>query len=169
MITFSDDMNFYINGERVMVIHLHNGHTDGDAIVYFTNSNVIHTGDLFFKGKYPFIDTNSGGTPKGYLNAIYKIIGLADEDTKIIPGHGDLANIEDLRETQSMLRDLIKKVTQLKKEGKTEDQIASMKEITAPFDAKGFGDGFIKPEKFLRILYQVKTGKGNKKNAWKKK
>ncbi len=160
-ITFSEDMTFYYNGEKIMVFHVHDAHTDGDVIVYFTESNVIHTGDVFFEGKYPYIDTASGGTLLGYMEALQKIMMLADDETKIIPGHGSIASKEDLRFTKNMLSLLYKRVTHHYMNLRTEDEITSMRDFTKLYDDKGFGDGFISTEKMLQIIYnEVKKERG---------
>ena len=92
VITFTREMTFHLNGETVHAIHSPNAHTDGDTIIHFEKANVIHAGDLFFNGFYPFIDTGAGGTVQGVIAAIDKMLALADDNTKIIPGHGPLAD-----------------------------------------------------------------------------
>ena len=154
MITFSDEITFFYNGEEIIVFHVQNAHTDGDVIVYFTKNNVIHTGDTFFNGRYPFIDFNSGGSLQGSIDAIDKILMIADEKTIIIPGHGKLASINDLRITRSMLTFFWKRITNFIVNKKTEDEVVNMKELTKEYDAKGFGDGFISTDKFIRTIYK---------------
>ncbi|MBT8141288.1 MAG: MBL fold metallo-hydrolase, partial [Gammaproteobacteria bacterium] len=85
VITFANEINFHLNGEHIHVMHVKNAHTDGDAIIHFRNANVIHMGDTFFHGNYPFIDVSAGGTFKGLLKTIEKILALSDENTQIIP------------------------------------------------------------------------------------
>ena len=154
MITFSENLTFYYNDEKIMVFHVDKAHTDGDVMVYFTNSNVLHTGDAFFNGKYPFIDIENGGSFRGSLNALSKILMVADKDTKIIPGHGDIASIEDVKYTQSMISFLTKRIALHIVSKKTEKEILQMKDLTKEFDNKGFGDGFISTEKFVKALYK---------------
>jgi glyoxylase-like metal-dependent hydrolase (beta-lactamase superfamily II) len=133
-------------------------------MVYFTNSNVLHTGDIFFNEKYPFIDLDSGGSLKGVLNALDKILMIADENTKIIPGHGKLASINDVKYTRSMLNYLINRVKHFVVNLKTEDEIVAMKEITKKYDDKGYGDGFISTEKMIRTVYkEVVNSRKNRK------
>jgi len=124
IITFSDNMSFHMNGQDILAYHVHNAHTDGDAFVYFPKSNVIHMGDTFFKGRFPYIDLGSGGTVQGILDAFHQVIALCDADTKIIPGHGDLATVEDLKTSRN----------------------------TKEWDAE-WGNGFINPEKWVDIIY----------------
>jgi glyoxylase-like metal-dependent hydrolase (beta-lactamase superfamily II) len=164
IITVSDNMTFHFNDEKILVFHVHKAHTDGDMMVYFTNSNVLHTGDIFFNEKYPFIDLDSGGSLKGVLNALDKILMIADENTKIIPGHGKLASINDVKYTRSMLNYLINRVKHFVVNLKTEDEIVAMKEITKKYDDKGYGDGFISTEKMIRTIYkEVVNSRNNRK------
>lgn len=92
VVTFSEDISFHINGETVRAVHLPHAHTDGDSIIIFENANVIHAGDILFNGFYPFIDVPHGGSIKGMIKAADAILALADDETKIIPGHGQLAD-----------------------------------------------------------------------------
>lgn len=164
IITVSDNLTFHFNNENILVFHVHKAHTDGDMMVYFTNSNVLHTGDIFFNEKYPFIDLDSGGSLKGVLNALDKILMIADENTKIIPGHGKLASINDVKYTRSMLNYLINRVKHFVVNLKTEDEIVAMKEITKKYDDKGYGDGFISTEKMIRTVYkEVVNSRKNRK------
>ena len=154
IITFSEDITFYYNEEQIMVFHVHNAHTDGDALVYFSKSNVIHTGDTFFNGKYPFIDLTNGGSVKGVIEALKKVRMIADEDTKIIPGHGALATLNEVNFTIDMLTDLWNQVYEQFKLQKTEDEVVAMKNITSKYDAKNYGDGFISTERMIRTIYK---------------
>ncbi len=153
MITFDEDMTFHYNGDEIFVFHVHNAHTDGDAMVYFMESNVIHTGDVFFNGRYPFIDLNSGGSVLGYAKALSKMLMLINENTKIIPGHGDLATIKDVTFTRDMLLDLHTQIAKLYKEGKTEEEVLKMSSITEKYDALDFGAGFINTERMVKTVY----------------
>lgn len=154
VVTFSEDLTFHYNGEKIYVFHVHNAHTDGDAMVYFTESNVLHTGDVFFNGKYPFIDLDNGGSIKGYIEGIEKALLLINEDTKIIPGHGELGTYKDLQKTINMLSIIYKRVTANYINKKTEEEVANMKDITKEYDDLGYGNGFISTEAFLRMLYK---------------
>ena len=160
-ITFTEDMTFHYNGEEIMIFHVHNAHTDGDAIVYFTGSNVIHMGDVLFKDKYPFIDLDNGGSVMGYIRALEKIAMLADENTVIIPGHGNIASKNDLEAAANMLNVLYRRVSYHYVNMKSEAEILAMRDFTKPFDDKGFGKGFISTEKMLQTLYNdVKKNRG---------
>jgi cyclase len=151
VITFKAGMNAYLNNEDIIIIHVENAHTDGDAILYLPKSNVMHTGDCFMKGKFPFIDRNSGGSVIGWLEAVSKVISIIDDETVIIPGHGDLANKKDYRDVRDvvmLLRDGVKKNL---KAGKTMEQILAMG-LTKDFDSN-FGSGFIKGDALIKTIY----------------
>jgi len=155
IITFSEDMTFYYNDEQIMVFHVHQAHTDGDALVYFSKSNVIHTGDTFFNGKYPFIDLNNGGSVKGVIDALKKVTMIADKDTKIIPGHGALASVKEVKYAIDMLVYLWDQVYDQYKLQKSEDEVVAMKNITSKYDALNYGtDWFISTERMIRTIYK---------------
>lgn len=161
-ITFTDNMTFYYNGEKIMVFHVQNAHTDGDVMVYFTDSNVLHMGDVFFNGKYPFVDINSGGNYNGYIEALSRVLILIDEETKIIPGHGDLATKSDVKYSHDMMVALKNSVAYEYVSGKTKEQIIANKDLTKIYDAKGFGEGFISTEKFVGLIYDITKRKYGK-------
>jgi cyclase len=151
MVTFSRDLTFHVNGDEVLVLYVPKAHTDGDAIVHFRKSNVIHMGDTFFNKLYPFIDTSSGGTVNGVLKAADLVLRLADDDTRIIPGHGPLGNKADLQAYRDMLAAVSGRVRQLIRQGKTLDQAVAARP-TAKYD-EVWGKGFLPPEKFVAMLY----------------
>ncbi|GAA4269125.1 MBL fold metallo-hydrolase [Hyunsoonleella aestuarii] len=153
-ITFNDKLSLYINGEQVMAIHFDNAHTDGDIMLYFTESNVLHTGDVFFHNRYPYIDLNSGGSIDGYIGAVKKILMLIDEETKIIPGHGNISNKKEYLTFLTMLQDLRGKVLTEIKKGKTEDEVAADTSLSKTYDDLGYSWGFINSEKFRRTVYK---------------
>ena len=152
VITFTRDISFHLNGDEVYVYHVANAHTDGDAVVHFRNSNVIHMGDTFFNKLYPFIDTSSGGKVDGMLKAADQALELANDSTMIIPGHGPLGNKADLKAYREMLASVSEKIKALIKEGKTLEQILAAKP-TAEFDTV-WGNGFLKPQKWVEMLYE---------------
>lgn len=153
VITFNDKMSLFINGEKVGVFHIDNAHTDGDALLYFTKNNVLHTGDTFFKGRYPYIDLNSGGSVNGYIEAVKLGLKLSDEQTKIIPGHGDLSNRTEYEFFLKMLEDLKEAVQREIDSGKTEEEIVSNSSITKTYDDLNYGSGFISSERIRRTFY----------------
>jgi len=154
MVTFSEEMTFNYNGDKIFIFHVPNAHTDGDALVYFTNDNVLHAGDVFFNGKYPFIDIENGGSLEGSFLAIDKILKVINEDTKIIPGHGDIGTFKDLENTKYMLSSIYKQVTAKYLSKKTEEEVAKMTDLTKEYDRQGYGTGLVKTEDFLRIVYK---------------
>lgn len=153
VVSFNKDITFNYNGEKIMVIHIPNSHTDGDLMVYFTKSNVLHTGDAFVQGRYPFIDSENRGSLDGYVAGIEKILRYINEDTKIIPGHGEISSLADVKYTQGMLRFLKEKVKFHIVDKKTIEQVLAMTDLTKEYDDKGFGEGFITTEQFIRTLY----------------
>ncbi|MFQ5965209.1 MAG: MBL fold metallo-hydrolase [Candidatus Scalinduaceae bacterium] len=152
IITFTRDIKFHLNEEEIHVFHVNNAHTDGDAIVYFRNSNVIHTGDVYFAGIYPFIDTSSHGSVSGVINAAKNVLSIINDDTKVIPGHGPLSNKAELTGYIDMLISLRDKVSKHISEGKTLKEIQASKP-TQGFDEK-WGHGFLTPDQFVQILYK---------------
>ena len=155
VITFAENLTFHYNNETIKIFHVKNAHTDGDAMVYFSDSNVLQTGDVFFNGKYPFIDVENGGSFEGVIAGLEKVLSEIDQETKIIPGHGDLASYEDVQNTIIMLGTIYKKVYTLYASKKTEDEVAKMRDLTKEYDMKGYGSGFITTEAFLRMLYKA--------------
>lgn len=122
VITFSDKTTFYWNGREIHVFHPAPAHTDGDAIVDFRDANVVHMGDVFFNGNYPFVDLDSGGDLDGYIAAQEAVLAITDKKTKIIPGHGPLASKKDLQSTVDMLKDVRARIQALIDAGKSEDE-----------------------------------------------
>jgi cyclase len=157
VVTFGDDVTFHLNGEEIHCFHVPPAHTDGDSIVSFRRANVIHMGDLFFNGMYPFIDLSSGGSLDGMIGAADRILAVADDKTQIIPGHGPMARKADLQAFRDMLAGTRDRVTALVSEGKTLVQVQAAKP-TATYDEK-WGKGFIKPEPFVAIVYESVGGK----------
>jgi cyclase len=151
-LTFQDNVTFHLNGETIRVVHMPNGHTDGDAIVHFQKSNVIHMGDLYFNGYYPFIDTYSGGNVDGVIAAADKVLAMSDDATRLIPGHGPLARKADLKAYRDMLAAISQRIKAQMKDGKKMEDIIASKP-TADFDAK-WGKGFIPPARFVEMLYK---------------
>lgn len=151
VITFENNMKFHLNGEDILIYHFHYGHTDGDAFVYFPKSNVLHMGDNFFKGRFPYIDLGSGGSVEGALKNINEALFLVDSETKIIPGHGTLATKKDLMEYRDVIMIAHDRVKKAVAKGMTLEEIKASN-VTKEYD-KEWGGGFINPEKFVEILY----------------
>ncbi len=154
LVSFSDNITFHMNGEDIMVFHVDNAHTDGDAMIYFTNSNVLHMGDTYFQGKYPFIDLATGGSVNGYINAAKRALMLIDDDTKIIPGHRNLSNKKELTAYLTMLETLKTRVLAEIKEGKTEQEVTNNETINKEYTALNYGDWFIKDAQIRQTFYR---------------
>ncbi|MEM6685010.1 MAG: MBL fold metallo-hydrolase [Bacteroidota bacterium] len=154
VITFSKDMSFFFNGETIFIFHVHEAHTDGDAMVYFTDSNVLHTGDAYFQGKYPYIDLNSGGSTQGYIAAIKRALLVINEETKIIPGHRNMSNKAELQTYLEMLENIEKNVLVEIKAGKTEKEVTENTMLTKKYDDLGYGDWFISGEVLRKTFYK---------------
>lgn len=158
VMTFKDRQSFHINGGTVRAVHVQNAHTDGDALIHFVDANVIHMGDIFFEanaGTFPVIDLASGGSAQGMLNAVDMGLKLADADTKIIPGHGQLTDRAGLAAYRDMLADIIGKVRAGIDAGRTKDQIVAA-EPTAAYNAGRTG-GFIEADAFVGFVYDSLT------------
>lgn len=154
VITFSDKMSLHMNGEEVAIYHPDNAHTDGDAILYFTESNVLHTGDTYFKGWYPYIDLNSGGSVNGYIQAVKNSLMLIDDETKIIPGHGPVSNKKEYAAFLEMMQGLKAIIQAEIEKGKTEEQVANDESLTKTYDEQGYSWRFITSEKIRRTFYK---------------
>ena len=152
-ITYARDLALHLNGDDIAAFHAPNAHTDGDTIVYFKSSNVIHMGDTFFNKLYPFIDSSSGGSVEGVLAAVDRVLKIANDKTKIIPGHGPLASKADLKAYRDMLATVSGRIGRLVKQGKTLEQVLAAKP-TKEFD-ETWGKGFLPPEKWVDMMYQA--------------
>ncbi len=151
-ITFSDDITFHDGEETIMAFHVHNAHTDGDAMVYFTENNVLHMGDTYFAERYPFIDLKSGGSVAGYINAHKKALLLINDATKIIPGHGRPSNKAALQKYVVMLEIIKSKVEAAIKANASLEDVIKDASITEAYD-EVHGNGFIKPEALRETFY----------------
>jgi cyclase len=156
IITFDSKVSVNLNGEEIRGIHFPAGHTDGDTVVYFTQSKVVHMGDDFFNGMFPFIDLESGGSAKGYVAAVEKVLSELPDDVKIIPGHGSVATKADLLAFATMLRETMSIVEKGIQRGETLEQMQKAK-VLAAYDAK-WGGGFIKADGFVAELYNSLKG-----------
>ena len=132
-INYNDSITFYFNDDKIDVYHIPNTHTDGDSIIYFSKRNVIHTGDLYVNGRYPFIDRSSGSSIDGLIIGIEKIISIIDDETKIISGHGLLSNLDELQDYLIMLKDIKQQVLTMVNNCTTLDKIIKS-DITAKYD-----------------------------------
>ncbi len=155
VVTFAESMTFHYNGEEIRVQHVAPAHTDGDSIVFFRNANVIHMGDTFFNGMYPFIDVSSGGSISGMILAADTALALANEQTRIIPGHGPLSGVTELRASRAMLKIVHDRVQNMIRNGDSRDEVIAA-EPTGDLDA-AWGGGFMKPDQWVGIVYDSLT------------
>jgi len=152
VVTFTDAVTFYYNGDSISAFHVPPAHTDGDVIVWFRHANVIHMGDTFFNGRYPLVDLASGGSSDGFITAADRVLALSDANTKIIPGHGPLGDRVALQAFRTMMTTVRDRIKQAIAAGRTLDQVKAAKP-TADFDAV-WGNGRITSTLFVEILYQ---------------
>ena len=150
VVTFQQGVTFHFNGDTISVMHMPAGHTDSDSVVWFEEANVLHPGDLFFEGRFPYIDIDGGGTVTGYIYNVTKLIGMLKDDTKIIPGHGKLATKADYQKALDMLVDTASTVKGMKAKGISLDDAVK----------RGLGEkytswawNFITEEKWVTTLY----------------
>jgi glyoxylase-like metal-dependent hydrolase (beta-lactamase superfamily II) len=151
VVTFTDAVTFHWNGDEIRVHHVAPAHTDGDSVIHFVKADVVHMGDLFTNGSFPFVDTSSGGRVDGFLAAADGVLGVATEKTRIIPGHGPLGTKADLQAFRDMVATVRDRVAKLKAEGKTREQAIAAKP-TADLDAK-WGGGFMKGDSFVGFTF----------------
>src|SRR6202161_2921239 len=153
-ITFDQSMHAWHNGDSLDLVHFDPAHTDSDIYVHFHNANVLHVGDIWFNGMYPFIDEATGGAIGGMIHASEKALAVADSSTKIIPGHGPLGSKADLQKYRDMLSAIRDKVAAVKASGASEQEAIAQKP-TAEFDptwSKGF---FVNGEVFTGLVYRT--------------
>ena len=152
VITFSETVTFHWNDEEIYVFHPDRAHTDGDAIVHFRNANVVHMGDILFVGMFPYIDYGAGGDIGGYIDALEQVAGVIDEDTKVIPGHGPLADKSDILASAAMLKEVRARIQATIDAGLDEDAAVA----AAPLAdlAEDWGGGFINAERMTRKLHR---------------
>lgn len=151
VVTFNDTINFHLNGDEINVSHIANAHTDGDSIIHFTSENILHTGDIFFNGFYPFIDIAHGGSLKGMINASDTMLSMINDQTRIIPGHGPMANKADLKSYRDMLQAAYDSLKPLKSAGKSIDEAVAAKPLQA-LDAE-WSDGIFKTNQWIGLVY----------------
>jgi cyclase len=156
IITFEHDVTVHLNGEDIRALHFPAGHTDGDAVIFFPKNNVVHMGDDFVRYGFPFIDVASGGSVQGMAAAMEKVSAELPKDVKVIPGHGDLSNLDDVRAFVQMLKETSAVVQKAINEHKTAEQMKQDK-ILEPW--KKWSGEFIDSDKFIETLYNSLTGK----------
>ncbi len=160
VITFDQSMSIHMNGEEIQAIHYPEGHTDGDAVIYFKGSNVLHIGDHWFNELLPYVDLGKGGTVQGYIANIKRTLAEVPDDIKIIPGHGALANKKDLRNFYRMLEETVSLVTEKMKSGKSLDDI---KKEGLQEEWKSWSWSFISTERWIETIYKSYSKEMSKK------
>ena len=156
ILTFDHDVTLHLNGEDIHVMHLQNGHTDGDSVIFFPKSNVIHMGDDFLRIGFPFIDLAGGGSVRGLIAALEEITPKLPPDVKVIPGHGVISNLDDVRIYVKMLKETLAVVELGVKQGKTLDQLKQEKVLER---WKEWSNGFISSDAFIETLYNDLMGR----------
>ena len=152
VITFSDTTTFHWNGDTIFIFHPENAHTDGDSIVHFQKANVIHMGDVFFAGRYPFIDVKSGGNLNGYIAALETALARINDETVVIPGHGPISRKADLMKSIALLKDIRTRVQALIDDGLDENAAVAADPLSDLNDEWAWG--FISGERMTRAAYQ---------------
>jgi glyoxylase-like metal-dependent hydrolase (beta-lactamase superfamily II) len=151
MVTYGKNLTFHMNGETVEVFNKGPGHTDGDSVIYFRNADVIHMGDLYFEGFYPYIGIYSGGSINGMIKVINEILPMIGDGTRVVPGHSPVTDKTRLQQYVSMLTTIRDNVSRLMKEGKTMEEVVAAKPTRA-FDEK-WGEGLFTPDEFAGLVY----------------
>jgi len=155
VITFDESVSIHFNGEEIKAIHFPHGHTDGDSVIFFTASNVVHMGDDFFAGHFPFVDINSGGSVEGLTKNIGAILAKLPAGTKLIPGHGPVSTLDDLRAYHAMLVETTEHVRAQIKAGKTLEQV---KAAGMPAKYKAWEWEFISGPAWAEAIFRSLTG-----------
>ena len=158
IITFSDNMTIFQNGDEIRIIHVDNGHTDGDSIVYFTKNNVIHVGDDFNDKTYPLIDISSGGSIDGLISSLQTISSLIDDETKVVSGHSEISNKTKVNALITMLKDVRQNVSQLIQNGESLEEIIAS-QPTSKYNEIYYDHSRLKPGDFVTMVYQSLTRK----------
>jgi glyoxylase-like metal-dependent hydrolase (beta-lactamase superfamily II) len=156
VITFNDTATIHVNGEDIKAVHFPHGHTDGDSVIFFTKSNVVHMGDDLFFAQFPFIDLDNGGSVRGLIKNLDKIMPMLDDDTKLIAGHGALSDKKALNEWINMLKGTVAIMNEAIQKGKTLEQVKTEKTLVA---FSNWDQGFMTLDKYEEQLYRELTSK----------
>jgi len=158
VITLENSLSLHFNGEEIKVIHFPKGHTDGDCVMFFANSNVVHMGDDFFAGRFPFVDLASGGEVEGLTKNIEAVIAQLPPEVKIIPGHGPISTLDDLKKYHRMLVETVAAVRNEMAAGKS---LEDLKKHGFAEEWKSWGTGFISAERWVETIHTNFTAKKN--------
>lgn len=151
VVTYDIGVSIHFNGEQILIGHLEGGHTDGDSFIYFMDSNVIHLGDQYFAGRFPFVDVASGGNAVGLRDSIGGVLDRLPEDAKVIPGHGPLSTVDDLRKYHRMLVECVATVRAGREAGKSLEDIQA---AGLPDEWEAWGSGFINESVFITSIHE---------------
>jgi glyoxylase-like metal-dependent hydrolase (beta-lactamase superfamily II) len=151
IITYTESMSLHVNGDEIKAVYFPSGHTDGDTVVFFNKANVVHLGDDFFVGRFPFVDLDSGGSVNGLIHNIASLITMIKPDAKLIPGHGPLATVDDLKTYYRMLVETSNIVQDGMKAGRSLDDL---KKAGFPEKFKEAGSGFVKADQWIETIYK---------------
>lgn len=162
VVTFDQALSIHFNGEEIRAFHIPNGHTDGDALIYFMGSNVLHMGDDFFSGRFPFVDIDSGGSVEGLEGGLRQVLDNVPADIRIIPGHGPLSSVNDLRTYHRMITETIAMVRGKIDRGMTSEQIQGEGVSDEWAD---WGGGFISTERWLDTVHRSLSGSAGSENT----
>jgi len=152
VVTFDRAVTLHVNGMTIKAEHVPPAHTDGDSIVWFREANVVHLGDTYFNGLYPFIDVDSGGSVRGMIAAVDGVLPRIDDATQVMPGHGPLSNRDELLRYRAMLATVSDSIARLIGSGRSKPEVIAAKP-SAAFDAD-WGGGFIKPDQWVGLVYE---------------
>lgn len=153
VVTFEQGLKFHLNGDTIRLAYFGGGHTDGDAVVFWEEKNIVHAGDLYFNiPGYPFVDLESGGNVYNAMRSLDLVIGMIDDRTKVIPGHGPMSNKAELVAYRAMIGEAVKRVEALRAQGKTLEQAVAAK----PLASLNRGEGFIGPDAFVAAIWNSK-------------
>jgi cyclase len=151
VLTFDQSIRVHFNDDEIYAVHYPNGHTDGDSIIFFTKENVVHMGDHFFAGRFPFVDLDNGGSVQGFMKNVADVIARSPADVKIIPGHGNLSTLEDLKTFNQTLIETTDIIRRGIAAGKTLD---TLKKEGFPAKYKEWGSGFISTDRWIETIYR---------------
>lgn len=157
VVSFDDKLTLNLNSDRLVLLHAPAAHTDGDAIAWWEDANVVHLGDVFYANGYPFLDTVSGGSLAGLVSAVETVLSRADPRTLVVPGHGPVSTRDELAAYRDMLVAVGRQVRELAEQGRSLDEVLAA-EPTAPYDSR-YGEGGVSPERFVRLLFEDLAGR----------
>jgi glyoxylase-like metal-dependent hydrolase (beta-lactamase superfamily II) len=155
IVTFDESLTLHLNGDRLDIVHVTDAHTDGDAVLWWRAANVVHAGDVYLSGSFPFVDLDSGGTLAGLVAGVEAILARVDDATIVIPGHGPVSNRRELSEYRDMIVTIGRRIREGVEHGRSLDEVLASRP-TAEYDAR-YGQGFMTPTRLVGILYRDLT------------